>query len=176
MRRRSCGYVASARSSCRPTVATSTASCPNANIVRRLAERGEHALGEIVADVMSTRANTCAPDDSAEHLMRLMTEHRHRHLPVVSDDLLVGIVSIGDVVKSRLTELEEEARKMHDYISTGRWSRPPHSPRTRHPWNLGPRSISERPGSRNGPCSRSSPDLGPLELGTAPELGTVQGR
>jgi len=90
------------------------------DIVRRLAERGEHALGEIVADVMSTRVNTCAPDDTAEHLMRVMTEHRHRHLPVVSDDLLVGIVSIGDVVKSRLTELEEEARKMHDYISTGR--------------------------------------------------------
>jgi len=90
------------------------------DIVRRLAERGEHALGETVEDVMVTRVNTCAPEDSAEHLMRVMTEHRHRHLPVVSDDVLVGIVSIGDVVKSRLTELEEEARSMHDYITTGR--------------------------------------------------------
>ena len=90
------------------------------DIVRRLAERGEHALRELVSDVMSANVRTCEPDDSTEHLMRLMTEHRHRHLPVVSDGVLVGIVSIGDIVKWRLTELENEARSMHDYITTGR--------------------------------------------------------
>jgi CBS domain-containing protein len=49
-----------------------------------------------------------------------MTEHRHRHLPVVVQGALVGIVSIGDIVKASLAELEEERRALHDYIVTGR--------------------------------------------------------
>ena len=52
--------------------------------------------------------------------MRRMTEHRTRHLPVLVDGVLAGLVSIGDVVKWRVTELEDEARHMHDYITTGR--------------------------------------------------------
>ena len=90
------------------------------DIVRRLAERGEHALRESVRDVMSPEVRVCAPEDSAESVMRTMTEHRHRHVPVVVDGILIGIVSIGDVVKVRLGELEEETRQMKDYITTGR--------------------------------------------------------
>jgi len=90
------------------------------DVVRRLAERGELVLSEQVATVMTAEVRTCAPEDAAEDLMRLMTEHRIRHLPVSVDDTLVGIVSIGDVVKWRVTELEDETRQLHDYITTGR--------------------------------------------------------
>jgi CBS domain-containing protein len=90
------------------------------DVVRRLAERGESTLGEPVSAVMTSEVRTCQPDDSCEALARTMTDHRMRHLPVVTDGRLVGIISIGDVVKARLTELEDETRQMHDYIVTGR--------------------------------------------------------
>jgi CBS domain-containing protein len=90
------------------------------DIVLRLAEHGEAVLHERVAEVMTRDVHTCAPDDSCEDLARTMTEHRHRHLPVVVQGALVGIVSIGDIVKARLAELEEERRALHDYIVTGR--------------------------------------------------------
>jgi len=90
------------------------------DIVRRLAERGESILHESVASVMTVEVRTCQPDDTCETLARVMTEHRHRHLPVVADNQLVGIISIGDVVKSRLSQLEDESRQLHDYIVTGR--------------------------------------------------------
>jgi CBS domain-containing protein len=64
--------------------------------------------------------HTCTPDDHVEDLMRRMTDLRARHLPVVVDGDLAGIISIGDVVKWRVTELEDEARQLHDYITTGR--------------------------------------------------------
>jgi CBS domain-containing protein len=90
------------------------------DVVRRLAERGEHALSERVAELMTTNVRTCTPDDAVDDLMRRMTEHRMRHLPVVVDGELAGIVSIGDVVKWRVEELEDEARRLHDYVTTGR--------------------------------------------------------
>lgn len=90
------------------------------DIVRRLAERGEVALREHVADVMTSQVLTCSPSDTSEDLMRIMTEHRMRHLPVVSGGVLAGLVSIGDIVKARVTELESEARTLHEYITTGR--------------------------------------------------------
>ena len=90
------------------------------DLVRRLAERGDQVLGETVEDIMTSEVRTCSPDDTAEDLMRLMTEHRIRHLPVTTDGVLSGIVSIGDVVKWRVTELEDETRQLHDYITTGR--------------------------------------------------------
>ena len=90
------------------------------DIVILLAERGEIGLRERVSAVMTSEVRTCSPDDSLETLARLMTEHRHRHLPVVVDGLLTGIISIGDVVKARLSQLEDETRKLHDYIVTGR--------------------------------------------------------
>ncbi len=90
------------------------------DVVLRLAADGADALTTPVEQVMTREVRTCAPDDSAEDLMRQMTEHRARHLPVVVDGTLCGIVSIGDVVKWRVTELEDETRHLHDYITTGR--------------------------------------------------------
>lgn len=90
------------------------------DIVRRLAERGQQSLHERVGEVMTVHVQTCQPDDTSEHLMSVMTEHRVRHLPVVVDGALCGLVSIGDIVKARLHELEDETRTLHDYITTGR--------------------------------------------------------
>jgi CBS domain-containing protein len=90
------------------------------DLVRRLAERGALMLSEPVSAVMTAAVRTCTPDDHVDELMRVMTEHRMRHLPVVVDGVLSGIVSIGDVVKWRVTELEDEARHLHDYITSGR--------------------------------------------------------
>ena len=90
------------------------------DLVRALAERGGHILHESVTELMSSNVVTCTPEDSLEELMRTMTLNRIRHLPVTAAGRLSGIVSIGDVVKCRLTELEDETRQLHYYISTGR--------------------------------------------------------
>lgn len=90
------------------------------DVVRRLAERGEAALAEPVGSFMTREVRTCGPNDTCDELMVTMTEHRMRHLPVVIDGALSGIVSIGDIVKARVGELEAEARTLHDYITTGR--------------------------------------------------------
>lgn len=90
------------------------------DVVMRLASEGTTTLDQPVAAVMTTEVLTCTPADTAEHLMRQMTEHRARHFPVVVDGELAGIVSIGDVVKWRVTELEDETRHLHDYITSGR--------------------------------------------------------
>jgi CBS domain-containing protein len=90
------------------------------DIVFRLAETGEQVLREPVSAVMTAEVRTCSMHDTCDELMRVMTEQRTRHLPVVADGKLAGIVSIGDVVKRRVTELEDETRQMHDYIVTGR--------------------------------------------------------
>lgn len=90
------------------------------DVVRRIAERGEAALREQVRDVMTDDVHTCTPAATSEELMHTMTHMRFRHMPVTVDGVLAGIVSIGDVVKARLTELETEARTLHDYITSGR--------------------------------------------------------
>ncbi len=74
--------------------------------------------GISVGAVMSTEVVTCSPGDGVDRLMALMTERRIRHIPVVDDDgHLAGIVSIGDIVKARLTELERENEALAQYIS-----------------------------------------------------------
>lgn len=90
------------------------------DIVYRLAVDGEQALHQPVSAVMTTEVRTCSLHDCAEDLMREMTEHRTRHFPVATESGLAGIVSIGDVVKWRVTELEDETRHLTDYIVTGR--------------------------------------------------------
>ncbi len=90
------------------------------DIVGHVAERGGDGLADDVRSVMTTAVRTCAPTDSVEALMSVMTEHRIRHLPVLSDGRLAGIVSIGDVVKHRVEALEDERRHLTDYIQTGR--------------------------------------------------------
>ncbi|MFT5180396.1 MAG: CBS domain-containing protein, partial [Alphaproteobacteria bacterium] len=70
-------------------------------------------------EVMIREVITCQRDDTVNHLMTVMTERRIRHLPVVEDGLLVGIISIGDVVKRRIEETEFEAEALRQYIATG---------------------------------------------------------
>jgi CBS domain-containing protein len=91
------------------------------DIVRGLAERGANVLDLTVRNLMTPKVITCTPEDSVTHLMKLMTSKRIRHLPVISaEGELCGIVSIGDVVKNRLEELELEATVLRDaYISRG---------------------------------------------------------
>jgi CBS domain-containing protein len=90
------------------------------DIARVVADRGAEGLEVTVEQVMTRDVTTCSLDDTIDHLMAVMTERRVRHLPVVVDGSLAGIVSIGDVVKHRLSELETEAQTLHDYITIGR--------------------------------------------------------
>lgn len=88
------------------------------DIVKALANHGATALGRTIDSVMSTDVVTCAPGDTVESLMRQMTDRRIRHLPVLTDAAtLGGLVSIGDVVKGRLAELQNENQHLVDYIS-----------------------------------------------------------
>jgi CBS domain-containing protein len=87
------------------------------DIVHGLTDHGDALLSLDVAAAMSPRAATCEPSDSVADLMAEMTNRRIRHLPVVHNGRLVGIVSIGDLVKSRLDEIEYEARSLRSFIA-----------------------------------------------------------
>jgi CBS domain-containing protein len=84
------------------------------DVVLALAESAEQALSGAVSEVMSRKLITCGPDDRLADLMAVMTEHRVRHLPVVEDGHLLGLVSIGDLVKARLGELEFESNVLRE--------------------------------------------------------------
>jgi len=86
------------------------------DIVRALAEHGVGALALPVAQVMTREVETCGEDDSVAAIMERMTAGKFRHLPVTSDGKLVGLISIGDVVKERVREIEQETEAMRDYI------------------------------------------------------------
>ncbi len=88
------------------------------DIVRALAARGATVISEPVSAIMTGDVKTCAPDAPVVDLMRTMTEGRFRHVPVVTDGRLVGIVSIGDIVKNRVGELETERDSLSRYITT----------------------------------------------------------
>ncbi|HET9143671.1 CBS domain-containing protein [Actinophytocola sp.] len=89
------------------------------DVVRQLHERGANLLDVRVADIMTTSVVTCLPTDSVDSLAATMTERRIRHMPVLQDGSLAGIVSIGDVVKSRITELESDREQLESYIAGG---------------------------------------------------------
>jgi CBS domain-containing protein len=89
------------------------------DVVRKLHEHGVELLRLPVSEIMTTMVATCSPTDTVDHLTALMTTKRVRHIPVVENDRLVGIVSIGDVVKQRMEELESEQRALQDYITRG---------------------------------------------------------
>jgi CBS domain-containing protein len=89
------------------------------DVVRRLNERGAVLLDRPVSEIMTHEVFTCQPDDSVDSLTVLMTERRIRHVPVVTNGKLVGIVSIGDVVKSRIKKLEEDQQQLEAYITQG---------------------------------------------------------
>lgn len=88
------------------------------DIVGALASDGPSALGRTSGEVMTTEVYTCHPDSTVEALMSVMTDRRVRHVPVVVDGELAGVVSIGDVVKSRISVLENETQVLHDYIQS----------------------------------------------------------
>ena len=90
------------------------------DIVRALYRVGIEVLDHPVTEVMTADVSTCEPDTDVDALMALMTERRIRHVPVVVDGQLAGIVSIGDVVKHRVHELEDENSALVEYIQTGR--------------------------------------------------------
>jgi CBS domain-containing protein len=87
------------------------------DIVRALAKRGAAVMSEAVTAIQTAEVRTVTPQTPLEEVMRMMTEHRVRHAPVVADGGLRGIVSIGDVVKSRIDELEAERTALNDYIT-----------------------------------------------------------
>ncbi len=88
------------------------------DIVRALASHGSEALRKLAADCMTARVVTCRPEDTINDVMHKMTSGRFRHLPVVEDGRLGGIVSIGDIVKRRIEEVEREAEQIREYIAT----------------------------------------------------------
>lgn len=85
------------------------------DVVRRL-HASEDVLETPVSHIMTVDVHTCAGDDGVTDLMQTMTEHRIRHVPVVADGRLTGIISIGDVVKNRIGELEFERDQLDHYV------------------------------------------------------------
>lgn len=88
------------------------------DIVRALSEHGASALDLPVGQFMTRNVETCGEEDSCASLMERMTAGKFRHLPVITQGKLVGIISIGDVVKTRVDEIERESEAMRDYIRT----------------------------------------------------------
>lgn len=89
------------------------------DIVRGLARHKNACLDMPVRDLMTSPVISCKPDDSIDKIMQLMTDERIRHLPVMKDGRLLGIISIGDVVKQRIAEIENESEALKQYIATG---------------------------------------------------------
>ena len=89
------------------------------DIICALADQSVNALAQSVAQHMTRRVITCREGDAVEELMELMTHKRFRHVPVVENGKLIGIVSIGDIVKSRIAETEAEAENLKSYIAAG---------------------------------------------------------
>jgi len=88
------------------------------DVVSALAEYGEDLPSRLVREIMTRTVVTCDPGDSVGALMAEMTNRRIRHFPVIADGRLVGIVSIGDLVKSRLDEVEFEANSLRTFIAS----------------------------------------------------------
>ncbi len=88
------------------------------DVVRVLAQQGAEALSEPVSHFMTPKVTTVTMDDTIDHVMQTMTEGRFRHLPVVENGKLIGIISIGDVVKRHVTALDSERQALREYIAT----------------------------------------------------------
>ncbi len=89
------------------------------DVVRQLHANGAAVLSRPVSQIMTSVVSTCSKSDTVDSLTLLMTENRVRHVPVVEDGELIGIVSIGDVVKTRMQELESEHEQLQSYITQG---------------------------------------------------------
>ena len=88
------------------------------DVVRAMAGNASAVVAKTASDIMTAKVRTCSPGDTETGLMALMTEHRIRHLPVVANGKLAGMVSIGDVVKLRMEAMEREAEEMKTYIAS----------------------------------------------------------
>jgi CBS domain-containing protein len=88
------------------------------DVVRVLGDKGPSALEQPISEVMTRKVTTCSMRDTVAELMERMTEGKFRHVPVVDEGRLAGIVSIGDVVKWRVHEIEDESDALRDYIRT----------------------------------------------------------
>lgn len=88
------------------------------DVVRAMAGSLAGVADKSAADIMTEKVRTCTPGDTEADLMQLMTDHRIRHVPVVSDGKLAGMISIGDVVKHRIESMEREAEEMKTYIAS----------------------------------------------------------
>jgi CBS domain-containing protein len=86
------------------------------DVVRELGRRGPACLGDAVDGIMTAKVTTCTRDDRADDVLQRMTDGRFRHLPVVEAGLMVGLISIGDVVKARLSELSMEKDALEGMI------------------------------------------------------------
>jgi len=86
------------------------------DIVRELGKRGAGCLSDPVSDLMTSKLTTCSPEDSALKVLEMMTDGRFRHLPVMQDGKMVGLISIGDAVKSRIAELAMEKESLEGMI------------------------------------------------------------
>ncbi|MGI9483278.1 MAG: CBS domain-containing protein, partial [Hyphomicrobiales bacterium] len=86
------------------------------DVVRGLTRHGPHLLQMTVSEIMTEHVLTCNPDDNIKEIMRLMTQRRIRHLPVVKNGGLIGLISIGDVVKDRLELMQLEANVLRDQL------------------------------------------------------------
>lgn len=89
------------------------------DVIRHIAKEGPTVLNRTVLEIMIRTVVTCTRNDDIAHLMETMTERRIRHLPVTENERLIGIVSIGDVVKHRIQETEREASALREYITAG---------------------------------------------------------
>jgi CBS domain-containing protein len=88
------------------------------DVVRRLQEFGPDLLQSPVREIMTSQVHVCPPETGLDDLMRVMTTGRFRHVPVIDNDRLVGIISIGDVVKHRIDELQSERDQLTAYIQS----------------------------------------------------------
>jgi len=89
------------------------------DVVRAIAVSGEEVLNQTAAEIMTCEVVTCGAGDTVAQLMSQMTQGRFRHLPVCEDGALIGIVSIGDVVRMRVEEVEHEAEALREYVTRG---------------------------------------------------------
>ncbi len=89
------------------------------DVVRSIAESGSEVLNRPVSEIMTSNVISCKGSDTIHQIMEFMTSGRFRHMPVVEDGQLVGIISIGDVVQRRIEQAELEANSMRSYIATG---------------------------------------------------------
>lgn len=88
------------------------------DVVRAMAGNAAAVAKKTATDIMTARVRTCTPNDTESDLMTLMTDHRIRHLPVLANGKIIGMISIGDVVKHRIESMEQEAEQMKTYIAS----------------------------------------------------------